>query len=139
VTWSGEGNGKVNMPGASVTISVKHSGILRMLGRDVEAVLDGTVYYQGDNLPYRYPGEPIGSLHLDLTLKDLGPGIRGAVQYVVIEQYFPTQVTTIEKKVPTLVAAPSPAPTAPALPALVTFSLASLIISLLALALSLRR
>jgi hypothetical protein len=61
------------------------------------------------------------------------------VQYVVIEQYFPTQVTTIEKKVPTLVAAPSPAPTAPALPALVTFSLASLIISLLALALSLRR
>jgi hypothetical protein len=139
VTWSGEGNGKVNVPGASVTISVKHSGILRMLGRDVEAVLDGTVYYQGDNLPYRYPGEPIGSLHLDLTLKDLGPGIRGAVQYVVIEQYFPTQVTTIEKKVPTLVAAPSPAPTAPALPALVTFSLAAFIISLLSLVLAMRK
>jgi hypothetical protein len=128
VTWSGEGSGQVNLPGYSVPISLKHSGVLRMLGRDVEAVLDGTVYGG--------PMEPIWGLHLDLTLKDIGPGIRGAVQYVVVEQYFPTQVTTIEKKVPTLVAAPAPAPT-PALPALVTFSLASLVISLLALALAL--
>lgn len=140
VTWSGEGTGQVGIPGASVPISVKHSGVLRMLGRDIEAVLDGTVYYQGPaNPPYQYPGDPIWSLHLDLTLKDLGPGVRGAVQYVVVEQYFPTQVTTIEKKVPTLVAAPAPAPTAPTLPALVTFSLAAFIISLLSLALAMRK
>jgi hypothetical protein len=140
VTWSGEGTGRIGIPGAGVPISVEHSGVLRMLGRDVEAVLDGTVYYQGPAYPpYRYPGDPIWSLHLDLTLKDLGPGIRGAVQYVVIGQYFPTQVTTIEKRVPTLVAAPAPAPTAPALPALLTFSLAAFIISLLSLALAMRK
>ena len=139
VTWSGEGSGQVSTPGYSLPISLKHSGVLRMLGRDVEAVLDGTLYYQGPaNPPYQMPGDPIFGIHLDLTLKDLGPGIRGAVQYVVVEQYFPTQVTTIEKKVPTLVAAPAPAPT-PALPALVTFSLAALVLSLLSLALAIRK
>jgi hypothetical protein len=139
VTWSGEGSGQVSVYGKIVPISLKHSGVLRMLGRDVEAVLDGTMYYQGSpNPPYQMPGDPIWGIHLDLTLKDLGPGIRGAVQYVVVEQYFPTQVTTIEKKVPTLVAAPAPAPT-PALPALVTFSLAALVLSLLSLALAIRK
>jgi len=139
VLWSGEGSGQVGTPEARVPISLKHSGVLRMLGRDVEAVLDGTVYYQGPaNPPDWMPGDPYCNIHIDLTLKDIGPGIRGAVQYVVVEQYFPTQVTTIEKKVPTLVAAPAPAVPA-VLPVATTFSLASIIISLLALALAARR
>jgi MFS family permease len=141
LTWSGEGSGQVSVYGNIVPMSLKHSGVLRMLGRDVEAVLDGTVYYQGEpNPPSTYPGDPIWGLHLDLTLKDIGPGIRGAVQYTVVEQYFPTQVTTIEKKAPTPTLAAAPTPAVPAvLPVAVTFSLASMIISLLALALAVRR
>jgi hypothetical protein len=135
VLWTGEGT--VNIMGAA-QLGIRHSGTLRMVGRDIDASLHGLLYYIGPPSPDYQPGDPIFSIDLDLTLKDIGPGIRAAPQVTVVEQYFPTQVTTIEKKVPTLVAAPAPAPT-PALPALVTFSLASLIISLLALALSLRR